>query len=111
MENITAKQAQPELTSELKQELDRRSRAYDANPDDVMTREEVRASIAQLTTSHPSIPLQAELQKGIGDFVQGNYTSYISAQDIATQIKTLAVSIKPPNHERNSISQEHPATD
>jgi putative addiction module component (TIGR02574 family) len=45
LESIDVAQAYPELTSELKQELDRRARAYDANPDDVMTREEVRASI------------------------------------------------------------------
>jgi hypothetical protein len=30
-----------------KQELDRRSRAYDANPGEVMTREDVRASIVR----------------------------------------------------------------
>ena len=45
LESISMEQIYPELTLELKQELDRRSRAYDANPDDVMTREEVRASI------------------------------------------------------------------
>ena len=45
LESISMEQGYPELTLELKQELDRRSRAYDANPDDVMTREEVRASI------------------------------------------------------------------
>ncbi len=45
LETISMEQSYPELTLELKQELDRRSRAYDANPDDVMTREEVRASI------------------------------------------------------------------
>lgn len=45
LESIALEQAYPELTSELKQELDRRARAYDANPDDVMTRAAVRASI------------------------------------------------------------------
>ncbi len=45
LESITVEQVYPELTLELKQELDRRSCAYDANPDEVMTREEVRASI------------------------------------------------------------------
>ena len=45
LESISMEQSYPELTLELKQELDRRSRAYDVNPDDVMTREEVRASI------------------------------------------------------------------
>jgi hypothetical protein len=34
-----------ELTLEQQQELQRRSRAYDANPNDVMTHEEVLASI------------------------------------------------------------------
>jgi putative addiction module component (TIGR02574 family) len=45
LESISLEQGYPELTLELKQELDRRSKAYDENPDDVMTREEVRASI------------------------------------------------------------------
>ena len=45
LESISVEQSYPELTLELKQELDRRSRAYDANPDDVMTREEMRNSI------------------------------------------------------------------
>jgi Putative addiction module component len=36
-----------DLTDAQKQELERRSRAYDANPDEVMTREEVRASIVR----------------------------------------------------------------
>jgi antitoxin ParD1/3/4 len=43
---------------------------------------------AQLAHPPQSIQLQAELQKGIDDLAQGNYTSYTSAQDIATQIKT-----------------------
>jgi putative addiction module component (TIGR02574 family) len=47
LDSIAAEQAYPELTLKLKQELDRRARAYDANPDDVMTREEVRASIGR----------------------------------------------------------------
>lgn len=41
LESISVEQSYPELTLELKQELDRRSRAYDANPDEVMTREEL----------------------------------------------------------------------
>lgn len=45
LESISVEQSYPELTLELKQELDRRSRAYDANPDDVMTREEMWTSI------------------------------------------------------------------
>ena len=38
LESISVEQSYPELTLELKEELDRRSRAYDANPDEVMTR-------------------------------------------------------------------------
>ncbi|MBD2326717.1 addiction module protein [Alkalinema sp. FACHB-956] len=45
LESIAGEKGYPELTSELQQELDRRARAYDANPEDVMTREEMRASI------------------------------------------------------------------
>ena len=45
LESISVEQSYPELTLELKQELDRRSRAYDANPDEVMTREEMWTSI------------------------------------------------------------------
>jgi antitoxin ParD1/3/4 len=45
---------------------------------------------AQLAQTAPSIQLQAELQKGIDDLAQGNYTSYTSAQDIAAQMKTKA---------------------
>jgi putative addiction module component (TIGR02574 family) len=41
LESITVEQVYPELTLELKQELDRRSYAYDANPDDVMTWKEM----------------------------------------------------------------------
>ncbi|BAS58968.1 MULTISPECIES: addiction module protein [Leptolyngbya] len=44
-DGIAAEQGFPELTLEQEQELDRRSAAYDANPDDVMTWEEVKASI------------------------------------------------------------------
>jgi putative addiction module component (TIGR02574 family) len=50
LESIDVAQAYPELTLELKQELDRRATAYDANPDDVITREEVRASILRAPT-------------------------------------------------------------
>lgn len=45
LESITVEQDYPELTLELQQELDRRASAYDANPDEVMTREDVRTSI------------------------------------------------------------------
>lgn len=44
-DGIAAEQAYPELTSAQEAELDRRSAAYDANPDDVLTWEEVKASI------------------------------------------------------------------
>jgi putative addiction module component (TIGR02574 family) len=45
LESIAVDQADFELTDEQAQELDRRSRAFDANPDDVMSRSAVRASI------------------------------------------------------------------
>jgi putative addiction module CopG family antidote len=44
---------------------------------------------AQLTQAPPSIQLRAELQTGIDDLAQGNYTRYTSAQAIATEIKAL----------------------
>ena len=44
-DSIAAEQAYPELTLEQEEELDRRSAADDANPDDVMTWEEVKISI------------------------------------------------------------------
>jgi antitoxin ParD1/3/4 len=43
----------------------------------------------QLTQTTQSAQLQAELQKGIDDLAQGQYTTYTSAPDIATAIKTL----------------------
>lgn len=45
LESIAIEQSIPDLTLEEKQELDRRSKAYDVNSDDVMTREEVWESI------------------------------------------------------------------
>ncbi len=45
LESIAVDQVDFELTDEQAQELDRRSRDFDANPDDVMSRAEVRASI------------------------------------------------------------------
>lgn len=45
LESIAIEQSIPDLTLEEKQELDRRSKAYDVNSDDVMTREKVRESI------------------------------------------------------------------
>lgn len=44
-DSIAAEQAHPDLTPEQEAELDRRSAACDANPDDVLTWEEVKASI------------------------------------------------------------------
>jgi putative addiction module component (TIGR02574 family) len=44
-DGIAAEQGCPELTPEQEQELDRRSAAYDANPEDVMSWEEIKASI------------------------------------------------------------------
>jgi putative addiction module component (TIGR02574 family) len=45
LESIAVDQADFELTDEQAQELDRRSSAFDANPDDVMSRSAVRALI------------------------------------------------------------------
>ena len=45
LDSIAAEQAFPEFTEAQKQELDRRIADYDANPDNVLTREEVKASI------------------------------------------------------------------
>ncbi|WP_413173900.1 addiction module protein [Anabaena azotica] len=44
-ESIAAEQACPDLTVAQKRELDRRITDYEANPDDVMTWEEIKASI------------------------------------------------------------------
>lgn len=44
-DSIAEEQASPDLTLEQEEELDRRSAAYDADPNDVMTWEEVKASI------------------------------------------------------------------
>jgi len=45
LESIAAEQAYPDLTTAQKRELDRRISDYEANPDDVMTWEEIKASI------------------------------------------------------------------
>ncbi|BAZ83419.1 addiction module protein [Sphaerospermopsis kisseleviana CS-549] len=45
LESIAAEQAYPDLTEAQKQELDRRITDYEANPDNVMTWEEIKASI------------------------------------------------------------------
>lgn len=44
-DSIAAEQACPDLTKEQQQELDRRIAAYEANPNEVMTWEEIKASI------------------------------------------------------------------
>jgi putative addiction module component (TIGR02574 family) len=45
LESIAAEQAYPDLTTAQKRELDRRISDYEANPDDVMTWEEIKSSI------------------------------------------------------------------
>jgi putative addiction module component (TIGR02574 family) len=45
LDSIAAEQVYPDLTEAQKQELDRRIDDYEANPDAVMTWEEVKASI------------------------------------------------------------------
>ncbi|BAZ27877.1 imidazole glycerol phosphate synthase subunit HisH [Cylindrospermum sp. NIES-4074] len=45
LESIAAEQTYPDLTAAQKRELDRRITDYEANPDDVMTWEEIKASI------------------------------------------------------------------
>ncbi|MBS9391373.1 MAG: hypothetical protein AN485_18200 [Anabaena sp. MDT14b] len=45
LESIAAEQAYPDLTTAQKRELDRRITDYEANPDDVMTWQEITASI------------------------------------------------------------------
>ncbi|MBO3462014.1 addiction module protein [Aetokthonos hydrillicola Thurmond2011] len=44
-DSIATEQAYPELTDQQKQELDRRITDSQANPDNVMTWQEIRASI------------------------------------------------------------------
>jgi putative addiction module component (TIGR02574 family) len=44
-DGIAAEQAYPDLTVKQKQELDRRIGDFDASPDNVMTWEEIKASI------------------------------------------------------------------
>lgn len=45
LESIAAEQAYPDLTTAQKRELDRRISDYETNPDNVMTWEEIKASI------------------------------------------------------------------
>jgi putative addiction module component (TIGR02574 family) len=45
LESIAAEQAYPDLTTAQKRELDRRISDYEANPDNVMTWEEIKTSI------------------------------------------------------------------
>ena len=44
-DSIAAEQVYPDLTDAQKQELDRRIADYDSNPDNVLTWEEIKASI------------------------------------------------------------------
>jgi putative addiction module component (TIGR02574 family) len=46
LESIAAEQAYPDLTTAQKRELDRRITDYEENPDDLMTWEEIKASIS-----------------------------------------------------------------
>lgn len=46
----------PDLSDEMKAELDRRLAAADANPDDVYTREEVEEHLNRLRTPHADQP-------------------------------------------------------
>ena len=45
LESIAAEQAYPDLTTAQKRELDRRISYYETNPDNVMTWQEIKASI------------------------------------------------------------------
>jgi putative addiction module component (TIGR02574 family) len=45
LESIAVEQSHPDLSESQKQELDRRIDNYEANPDDVLTWEEVKNSI------------------------------------------------------------------
>ena len=44
-DSIAAEQAYPDLTEQQKRELDNRIDDYEINPDNVLTREEIKASI------------------------------------------------------------------
>jgi len=44
-DSIAAEQAYPDITEAQKQELDRRINDYEVNPDNVMTWDEIKASI------------------------------------------------------------------
>jgi len=45
LDSIAAEQVDPDLTESQKQELDRRIDDHEANPDNVLTWEEVKASV------------------------------------------------------------------
>ena len=45
LESIAAEQVYPDLTTAQKRELDRRISDYETNPDNVMTWQEIKASI------------------------------------------------------------------
>ena len=61
-DSIAAEEAYPELTEEEKQELDNRIAESDANPDNVMTWEEVRNSIClnKPSLKHPQFLPKSE---------------------------------------------------
>ena len=45
LESISVEQSVPDLTDDQKREIDRRISSYEANPEDVMTWDEVKASV------------------------------------------------------------------
>lgn len=45
LESIAVEQSVPDLTDDQKREIDRRISSYEANPEDVMTWDEVKASV------------------------------------------------------------------
>jgi putative addiction module component (TIGR02574 family) len=51
-DSIAAEQVYPDLTDAQKQELDRRTADYNSNPDNVLTWEEIKASILSTVSSN-----------------------------------------------------------
>ena len=45
LESIAVEQSVPDLTDDQRREIDRRISSYEANPEDVMTWDEVKASV------------------------------------------------------------------
>jgi antitoxin ParD1/3/4 len=77
------------LTPELEQFVQTQITDGNYSSANEVIQDSLRLLQAQLAQSPQTAQLQTELQKGIDDIAQGRYTSYTSAQDIATQIKTL----------------------